>query len=337
MKLAVCVVNWFGAEDTGRCLSSLAKYCKDAEVYLLENGSGQGDLMMERADSRTRVMLSDENLGFAAGCNLLMKEALSNGADVILLMNNDAEATEGFADDPMRLLSGEGVGFVESLILTADGLKVDTAGHRHLSSGDVIPEGRGLPACAVSANSEILSGCAASLFLKSEMLRDIGLFEDDFFLGYEDVDLTYRASMMGWRGVMCASSVVKHRLNASIEKVRDVAYYTRSQRNALLSYLYNTPAAVVAANLPWVLLKYAAVTLSALLFGRPWVVGVYWRALFEVMRQGRGVARVRRERLKKRKLGSLDLWLRQKNPVPSYLKLFGGVLRLVNPPPPSGR
>ena len=293
-------------------------------MLLLENGSGEEERLRGILDARTTLLVSTENLGYAGGSNLLLREALARGADAIYLLNNDAEATEGVLDEPLRLLAEPGVGFVESLILTADGARIDTAGHRHLTSGDVLPGGRDLPANAVTSNREILSGCAAGLLLRATMLRETGLFDEEFFLGYEDVDLTYRASMMGWRGILCSSSVVCHRLYASIDRIRDAAYYTRSQRNGLLAYLHNTPASVVAANLPWIAFKFAAVTGALLLSGQRWVLGVYWGSLWQVVRRWREVRRVRRERLARRQLSAFALWRRQENCLPAYRRLLSG-------------
>lgn len=327
MKTAVCILNWNGFDDTQRCLASLAEHCKEARIYLLENGSGQGDRLRGIIDGRTALIVSEENLGFPAGCNLLLRRALQDGAEAILLLNNDAEVTAGFLDEPLRLLSDPGVGFVQSKLVMAGTERLDNAGHRHLNSGDVIPEGRGRPASAYACNRAIFSACAAALLLKAGMLREVGLFEEEFFLGYEDVDLTSRAAMMGWRGVFCASSRVSHRVNASIEKVRDEAYYTRSQRNALLAYLYNTPAIVIALNAPWIALKYLGVTLFGVIALRLWMLRVYWRALLEVCGSWRRVRDRRRALLPRRRLGALAIWRLQRNCIPAYLRLIPAALR----------
>ena len=320
--VAVCVVNWFGSDDTKNCLASLARYCKDAEIYLLENGSGQEGLLMEMADERTKLFVSEENLGFARGCNVLIEAALADGAKAILLINNDAEATRGFLDEPLKLFSDPGVGFVASKLVLSDGGMLDNAGHRHLNSGDVVPEGRGLLPEAYSENRDILSGCAAGLLLKAEMLREIGLFGEGFFLGYEDVDLTYRASVMGWRGIFCASSVVLHKLGASIGRRRDASYYRQSQLGNLMAYFHNTPAAVILANLPWILLKYAVATIFGLLSGEFWTIRVHWGSLIDALRRRRNILSVRRMNMEKRRLGSWRLWRRQRNCIPAYLKLM---------------
>ncbi len=256
MNIAILIVNWNGFDDTKICLTSIAKHCKEADVLLLENGSGEEERLRSILGDRTELFVSEKNLGFGGGCNLLIKESMNRGYDFVFLLNNDAEVTDGFLDEPLDLMNDPSVGFVNSKLILKDSGKIDTAGHWHLNSGDVIPAGRGRPASEFSENRIILSGCAAALLLRVSMLDEIGVFREEFFLGYEDVDLTYRASVMGWKGIYCAGSVVLHSLNASIKKIRDREFYVRSQRNSLLAYLYNTPKGVMLMNFLWIVLKF---------------------------------------------------------------------------------
>jgi hypothetical protein len=96
--IAICIVNWNGFEDTRVCLASLATYAPDARIYLLENGSGEADLLRRIIDSRTTLLVEERNLGFPAGCNLLMRRAMDDGAAAILLLvPSDSGAIPAFA------------------------------------------------------------------------------------------------------------------------------------------------------------------------------------------------------------------------------------------------
>lgn len=327
MKVAILIVNWNGFEDTRACLSSLAKHCKDADVLLLENGSGQEGILRGILDERTELFVSEKNLGFGGGCNVLIEKAIERGYDFVFLLNNDAEVTEGFLDEPLRLMGNPNVGFVASKLILKESGKIDSAGHWHLNSGDVIPAGRGRSASEFSRNRDILSGCAAALLLRTAMLKEIGTFDEDFFLGYEDVDLTYRATVMGWKGIYCASSVVVHRLGASIDRIRDADYYVQSQANSIRSYLYNSPATIIIVNTPWVFVKYLSVTLFGLFTWRLWMIAVWWRALFAVMRDRKGIGRKRSIRAKKLAVSFYSIWRLQRNLIPSYIRLIPEALK----------
>ncbi len=57
---------------------------------------------------------------------------------------------------------------------------------------------------------EVFSACGASILMKRAMLEDVGLFDDDFFMYYEDTDLAWRARLRGWRFMYTPKSVVRH-------------------------------------------------------------------------------------------------------------------------------
>ncbi len=57
---------------------------------------------------------------------------------------------------------------------------------------------------------EVFGACAASVILKREMLQDVGLFDDGFFMYYEDTDLAWRARFRGWKFIYAPKSVVRH-------------------------------------------------------------------------------------------------------------------------------
>lgn len=327
MRVAILIVNWNGFEDTRACLASLAKHCKDADIFLLENGSGQEEMLRGMLDDRTELFVSSENLGFGGGNNILIREAIRRGYDFVFLLNNDTEVTERFLDEPLRLMDDPGVGFVNSKLILKSTGKIDTAGHWHLNSGDVIPAGRNRPASEFTENREILSGCAAALLLRTKMLEDIGLFREEFFLGYEDVDLTYRASVMGWKGIYCAGSIVHHNLNASIVKIRNIKYYITSQRNSLLAYFFNTPASVILLNLPWLLAKFFVVLIFSVLGRALGHASIHFSAASQIFHMRKVVRTTRQAISRKRTIGWYDVWRRQSNFIPAYLKIDKALLR----------
>ena len=57
---------------------------------------------------------------------------------------------------------------------------------------------------------EVFSGCGASLLIRREMLEDVGVFDDDFFMYYEDTDLAWRARLMDWKVMYAPSAIVRH-------------------------------------------------------------------------------------------------------------------------------
>ena len=106
MNVAVIVLNYNGNEDTMACLRSLAAVTsRPLRLYVVDNGSVP-PLRPDVEKSRLPVTLieSPENLGFTGGNNLGTHRALSEGADAVLLLNNDTEVDPGFLQPLVRAL-----------------------------------------------------------------------------------------------------------------------------------------------------------------------------------------------------------------------------------------
>ena len=97
----VCTVilNWNGLADTRECLSSLQRIDYGSNrVVVVENGSEGGEATALRQEFGEAIHLieSPTNLGFAGGANLGMRYALEQGADYVLLLNNDTTVDPAF-------------------------------------------------------------------------------------------------------------------------------------------------------------------------------------------------------------------------------------------------
>ena len=96
----IVLVNFNGAEDTEACIRSLQSVLSpDFHVVVTDNGSGEDSLRALRALRKElpfTLLEAGENRGFAAGCNVGIRYALENGADQVLLLNNDTLVTPDF-------------------------------------------------------------------------------------------------------------------------------------------------------------------------------------------------------------------------------------------------
>src|ERR1700742_3640282 len=88
--VAVVVLNWNGGTDTLRCLRSLRAQEPDLHLIVVDNGSTDGSVEAVEAEGLADdVIRAGENLGYAGGNNLGLKRALTDGYDVIAVLNND--------------------------------------------------------------------------------------------------------------------------------------------------------------------------------------------------------------------------------------------------------
>jgi GT2 family glycosyltransferase len=85
---------------------------------------------------------------------------------------------------------------------------------------------------------EVFAGCGASLLLKQEMLSDVGEFEDDFFMYYEDTDLCWRARLAGWTVLYAPEAIVRH-IHCGTTQEWSPSFIYLTERNRLAMILKN--------------------------------------------------------------------------------------------------
>jgi hypothetical protein len=120
---------------------------------------------------------------------------------------------------------------------------------------------------------EVFSGCGASILLKREMLADVGKFDDDFFMYYEDTDLCWRARLQGWVVLYAPDAIVRHiHCGTTMEWSHSFVYLT--DRNRLAMVMKNGSSKQVVwvwgGFLMSVLKNFLKSMLSVLLFRQNW-------------------------------------------------------------------
>ena len=118
-KVYIVLVNYNGYKDTLECVKSL-KRCvyQNYEIVVVENGSSDSCLIRQDAylNENTILLFADTNLGFSAGNNIGISYARRNGADYILLLNNDTVVETGLVDELVAVAeANQSVAVVTSL------------------------------------------------------------------------------------------------------------------------------------------------------------------------------------------------------------------------------
>jgi GT2 family glycosyltransferase len=254
VKVTAVVVDWNGAALTRACLGALAGVRHDGalDVVLVDNGSDDPTALAALADPpRVRVLRLAHNVGFGAGCNAGIRVALDGAADWIWLVNNDA------APEPGALAAMLAHGATDPTI-GAVGCVIDESpdggpARRVYGGGDVsfvsgLPRHRHAP----HADAPVDYLCAASVLVRRQALARTGLFDERFFLYWEDVDLSFRLRSAGFRLAVASDAVVHHRAHASLD-ARSPAYDRHFTRSSVLFFRKHAaaprwPIAVSAAG-----------------------------------------------------------------------------------------
>lgn len=326
------ILNFNGLSDTLECLDSLKK-CDypNFEIFLVDNGSElvQVEELKKIEMANLRLILNKENLGFAGGNNIAIRQILDESeSKYIYFLNNDTVVESDFLERAVWAAeSDERIGIVASLSLQyANRELVENAGHDFLNCGDFVPRGRGAKREEFNQACEILGACSAGALYRVDTLKECGLYDEAFFLNYEDADLSMRCILYGWKCVFEPSSVIYHKVNVSIRKVRDYAFNLRSQQNLLKAYWYNTPTLVLICNFIFVLLRDSGVILANGIFLHFEIVQVFVKARWLFWKNIKSVIRERKKRMTKKRVSSWCILKKQKFFLGVYLRYFWQII-----------
>ena len=260
-KVSIIILNWNHPRITAKCLDSLRKITyKDYEIILIDNGSkDESVLFLSQNYPEVTLIQNKKNEGFARGCNIGMRRATG---DYFLLLNNDTEVTPEFLNTLVEALETDSrIAAVSPRILSYGApVKVQYAGFpvTNRFTGRVkVKHAVSLDAPALT--EETASTHGAAMLISRKATEDIGLFCEDFFAYYEEVDWCYRARKRGYR-LLCVNGCVISHIGSSTAGGVKVRLMTRNRilfmrRNfdffsVLVFYLY-----FVACAIPYHALK----------------------------------------------------------------------------------
>jgi GT2 family glycosyltransferase len=296
--VSVVIVTWNGRHFLEACLSALElQQGVTFETIVVDNGShdGTADFVRDRFPS-VRLVALQRNVGFAAGNNAGV--ATARGSYVAFL-NNDTVAEPGWLG-ALRAGVDQAAGFAlttSRIVYMHDPSIIDSAGDGLLRWGGAFKRHHGAPAHVASESEEVFGVCGAACLMPRALFEELGGFDEDFFASHEDVDLSYRARLRGYRCRYVADAVVLHHGSATIGRVSEFAVF-HGQRNLEWMYFKNSPASVLARSFP----GHVVYTLAAAVhFGRLGLFGTFIRAkiaalagLPRLIRKRRAVQRTRR-------------------------------------------
>jgi GT2 family glycosyltransferase len=241
---SIVIPNWNGAHHLRVCLDALrAQTYSPVEVILVDNGSTDGSQELVAAQyPEVRLLALDRNLGLTGGNNAGFQVAQGH---ILISLNNDTEAHPRFIEAlVMALQEHPEAGMAASKMLLFDRRdQIHSTGDGYGVDG--IPFNRGVWQRDEGQFDEpgwIFGGCGGAVAYRRDMLDDVGLFDESFFMYCEDVDLNWRAQMAGWRCWYTPEAIVYHKLSAT-GGGPIASYYTG--RNTLWVLAKNYPGGLV--------------------------------------------------------------------------------------------
>ena len=256
--VSVIIVNYNGGKHLRTCIDRLrAQTMPDFEAIVVDNGSHDGSLAhVPDDDPRFRILDLERNTGFAFANNRAVEVARSPW---VALLNNDAFPAPDWLE---RLLHATRTrsefsffGSHQYLFQPPEHLKgkgnvLDGTGDMLARNGLAWRRDHMVPAdLAVNASDEVFGACAAAALYDKKAFNEVGGFEESYFCYFEDVDLSFKLRLAGYRCLHVADAVVYHVGSASTGPTSEFQIY-HGYRNLIWAFWKNMPTDLLARNLP---------------------------------------------------------------------------------------
>ena len=222
-KLAIVIINWNSFDLTSDTLVSLSSTSyKNYDIIVVDNFSTDNSAAQLEKDFPSIILLkSDENKGFTGGNNLGFDYAINEGYEYVMMLNNDVAVEPDFLEPlVVKLDMDEKIGGVQPLIyFYHDRELIWNAGSRYNAIFGIpyilgyYRKDKGQLQRKKQKSIDWITGCA--FMIRTEVLKKVGVLKQDFFIYYEDVDLSFRIKEAGYALAYEASSVVYHKTGMS--------------------------------------------------------------------------------------------------------------------------
>ncbi len=240
VELSIIIVNWNVQELLKECLNSIfhnpGQY--PLEVIVVDNASEDGSVeMIKRKFPEVKLIINNENCGFAKACNQGIKIAQGK---YLFLLNPDSEVINSIYDQVVNFMESRPEVGVSGCYLYYPDRRIQTSFYKFTSLANLL--GRALllysflPRNALTgplfsdylrSNRSIGRVCGGAMVVRREAFEEVGLFDESFFLYYEDEDLCYRMRQKGWKIAPIPDTKIIHHHNQSGKK---------NIRNAIFSF-----------------------------------------------------------------------------------------------------
>jgi len=275
MKLAVVILNYNGRNFLEQFLQNTIKNSPEAEIIVADNASTDNSVdFLQRNFPDTKTIILEKNYGFAKGYNLAIEQI---DAEYYILLNSDVEVTSNWIPPLLSFMeSNTEYAACQPKILDfynrnhfeyagACGGFIDKLGYPFC-------RGRVFDTLEVDEGQydepiDIFWATGACLFIRSDIFRKSGRFDDNFFAHMEEIDLAWRIQRLGFKLKCIPHSKIYHVGGGTLNKASSFKTYL-NYRNNLSTLIKNLPSNQLWKILPLRILLDWASSLRFLLTGQ---------------------------------------------------------------------
>jgi len=209
--VTVNILAWNGERWLGPCLDSVLADPTPHRTVVIDNGSTDGSRALVAARApHVALIANPRNAGFAEGHNIGIRAALRDGAEHIVLLNQDVIAEPGWLTRLVEAAAAHPeLGVLAPLVLDYEGGAIDRLCLRILALNPDYRARR--PALdALAPLYEVAGAFGAALLVRASVFRAVGLFDPLFFAYHEEGDFFQRARYHGVRTAVVTGSRIRH-------------------------------------------------------------------------------------------------------------------------------
>lgn len=248
--IALLILNYNGKHYLKKCYSSLKKQTyKKFDTYFIDNASTDGSKDLIKKDLKAPIIELKQNLAFTGGYNAAVRKIEKRKKyQYYIFLNNDTVCAPNFIEVIAKIFKKhDAVGIINPAVIDTKG-KINSLGGNFLflsgttlgnKNGKKYIKGNTIYSCFWA------SGCA--LGVRASFYKKTGYFPD-YFIYYEDVDLSWRAHNAGYEVVTTDATYVQHVGGGA--KTSSATQLFLCERNRVFTYWRNLPALVFIPIFP---------------------------------------------------------------------------------------
>lgn len=261
--VAAVVLNWNKAGESAHCVVALrGQTHPNLRVIVVDNGSPEDSLgPLHDLDAPFLLLRNGANLGFTGGVNTGIRRALSEGADFIWLVNNDAAPAPDALELMLRSFQADaGIGLASPTIRNGDaGDEVEFCGGLWEAGAFHTTDDAATYEHWRETRPRQIWLVGTALLLRRELVEAVGLFDDRFFAYWEDNDYSVRSIRAGYRNVVVPGAVVRHwsGLPKTDPGTKPPHYYYYMARNEIVFLRKHVPLRESLKPMAWAISRQA--------------------------------------------------------------------------------
>lgn len=250
--VSVVIPNWNGKKFLEVCLPSLKiQTFKNFEVIIVDNGSDDGSLeYMLNKFPDYKVISLPKNIGFSPAVNLGIENAKGT---YIFMLNNDTKVDKKCIEELVNVLekkkdvgmvAAKMLNFYKPKLIDSAGDYIDVVGHaNNIGLGEKDSD-------EYNKEEYVFLVTGGGSLIRKELFDKVGLFDDDYFAYFEDVDLGLRAQMQGFKGYYQPKAVIHHIHMATSRRNPEFKEYLQF-RNMTQTIIKDFPAGLLKKDWNW--------------------------------------------------------------------------------------